>query len=471
MASNKNRFYDDCFIINSEKASYLDLLGLLVSSKLKQRRFIDAPEQHNHRFRRRLVVFGMVLLQKLLSLVRIPLALTEIVVVTLLNLLTYNGGLSGLLLNLMKGKLVWPEKSSEMYRSMLGNVDTRVELDNNIKPGDPKYKALLSMMASKLSYENEAFIKTVIIQHWKMKFLKFYSFWNDFEERSTTQAFMMQDTQSNPNLIVVAFRGTQPFSAYDWKTNVDISWYELKDMGKGKIHSGFMKALGMQKTKGWPKEIQQSTHQNQFAYYTLRQKLREVLQENQDARLIVTGHSLGSALAVLFVAVLMLHEEEWLLEKLEAVYTFGQPRVGDHKFGEFMIDKLRKFDVKYFRYVYSNDMVARIPPDDDTFLSKHFGPCFYFNSFYNGKVLSEEPNKNYFSWLWEIPKRMIAVWELIRAFILPYMKGPEYKENWVMITLRIMGLVTPGMSAHMPQDYVNSIRLGTLPSVHQLKRD
>ncbi|XVE94910.1 hypothetical protein REPUB_Repub02eG0050400 [Reevesia pubescens] len=377
-------------------------------------------------------------------------------------------------------KLVWPDKSSATFTSILANIDTRIELDKNIKPDDNKYKASLSMMASKMSYENEAFIKIKIIEHWKMKFLKFYNFWNDFQERFSTQAFMLQDTQANPSLIVVAFRGTEPFDADDWRTDIDLSWYELKDMGKAKTHSGFMKALGLQKNQGWPKEIQQGSEQHQFAYYTLREKLREVLRENQETKFILTGHSLGGALAILFAAVLMLHEEEWLLEKLDGIYTFGQPRVGDKKFGEFMKEKLRKFDVKYFRYVYSSDMVPRIPNDDKTLFFKHFGTCLYFNSCYKGKVMLEEPNKNYFSLLWVLPKMMNAIWELIRGIIMPYVKGPDYKESWLLRMLRIIGLIVPGLSAHSPQDYINSTRLGSLPldfqpqdPIHktQLKRD
>ncbi|XP_028118522.1 lipase-like, partial [Camellia sinensis] len=218
-----------------------------------------------------------------------------------------------------------------------------------------------------------------------------FIYFADYEEQISTQAMMFNDTTSNPDLIMVAFRGTEPFDADKWRTDVDFSWFDLHDVGK--IHGGFMKALGLQKKTGWPKEIDMGPGQPSFAYYTIRQKLKDILMDKkyEKTKFIVTGHSLGGALAILFVAVLVLHEEAWLLERLDGVYTFGQPRVGDEQFGEFMKEKLRVYDVKYLRYVYCNDMVPRLPYDNNIFLYKHFGPCLYFTSCYKGKVNLKMP--------------------------------------------------------------------------------
>lgn len=415
---------------------------------------------------RRWIIFISLLVQKMLLYLRKPMAITGSLVELWLNLLSSNGGFLALLLNLLKGKMAVPDKSSAEFTSVLGNLDTRVDLDRSIKNDGRRYTLSLSIMAAKLSYENEDFVQSVVRDHWKMEFFTFYNFWNEYQKKFSTQALMFRDTSSDPALIVVAFRGTEPFDADAWRTDFDISWYKLPNVGK--IHGGFMKALGQQKRIGWPKEIEQGNDSSLLAYYTIRQQLREILHKDEKAKFIVTGHSLGGALAILFVAILAYHEESWLMEKLEGVYTFGQPRVGDEQFGKFMEEKFRTHNVRYLRCVYCNDMVVRLPYDDRILLFKHFGTCLYFNSCYRGEVVREEPNKNYFSVVWAIPKILNAVWELIRSFIIPYIKGPDYREGWFQRLLRVVGLVIPGLSDHGPQDYVNATRLGSLPLTPQL---
>ena len=61
-----------------------------------------------------------------------------------------------------------PDSRSATYRSLIGNLDTRVDLDKNIKANDKRYGAALSIMAAKLSYENEAFARSVVKNHWQV---------------------------------------------------------------------------------------------------------------------------------------------------------------------------------------------------------------------------------------------------------------------------------------------------------------
>jgi hypothetical protein len=85
------------------------------------------------------------------------------------------------------------------------------------------------------------------------------------------------------------------------------------------------------------------------------------------------------------------------------------------------------------------------------------------------QIVSEEPHKNYISVFAAIPRFLNALWELVRSFILPYRKGADYKEPWLLILLRWYGLILPGLSAHTPQDYVNLTRLGPDTIYHRLQ--
>jgi triacylglycerol lipase len=81
----------------------------------------------------------------------------------------------------------------------------------------------------------------------------------------------------------------------------------------------------------------------------------------------LTGHSLGAALATLAVA-------RWhdIGRRVNAVYTFGQPRTGDHTFA-------RHFNFAFmpttFRIVNHNDLVTRISPR--SFGYSHLGTFKY----------------------------------------------------------------------------------------------
>ncbi|KAJ8764525.1 hypothetical protein K2173_006265 [Erythroxylum novogranatense] len=458
MECNKG-FSSSYMVLKPEEVKFFDLISILFSTDIEKRKFVDSPEQKEESFRRRWLIFISIAVQKLLLFSSKPMSWIGSLIEMWINLLSSNGSFGRLLLNVFTGKLLIPDKTSPSFTSFIGCFDERKELDRNIKPGDANYLAALSMMASKASYENKAYLYGIVNDHWKMEFLGFYDYWNDYQNKATTQVFLLRDRTGDQDTIVVAFRGTEPFDADAWCSDFDLSWYELP--GFGRIHGGFMKALGLQRNIGWPLEVNQDDTRPTPAYYAIRDILREILSQNAQTKFILTGHSLGGALAILFPAILTLHDEKLLLERLEGVYTFGQPRVGDETFGAIMENKLKENRIRYYRFVYGNDMVARLPYDDSALMFKHFGTCVYYNRHYEGKVVVEEPNKNYLSPLAVIPMIANASLELIRSFTIVYTKGPEYREGWLLRVLRFIGLVIPGLPAHSTKDYVNSTRLGS----------
>ncbi|KAG2654284.1 hypothetical protein PVAP13_1NG475333 [Panicum virgatum] len=317
-------FYSDFMVLRPDKGGLYDIFHLLFSCKVSENAAVDCPAGTEIAdWRRRWAVFVSLVAQVLLLWAKKPVALLGRVTEYWMNLLDENGGrVLVLVVRALQGKLKFPDRSSPTYRSCVGLLNTRVELDKEIKHGDSNYNAALSIMAAKLAYENELVIKNVVEKIWKMKLLACYNCWNDFQGDYTTQAFVLADRAVDASLAVVAFSGTRPFDTEQWCADVDFSWYEIP--GVGKIHGGFMKALGRQRHGGgWPKDLADQDARRPFAYYAIRETLRSFLSGSAGARFVVAGHSLGGALAVLFPAILALHREEGVLARLEGVYTFG----------------------------------------------------------------------------------------------------------------------------------------------------
>ncbi|XP_059643639.1 triacylglycerol lipase OBL1 [Cornus florida] len=453
----------------------------------------------------RWVIFVSIVVRKIIALFGKPMEWIGYFVEFVLNLHNENGGFLGLLYNFFHGKVVIPQRGSETFISAIGHLDGRIDLYRSdvllegisesasgqrsirVEIGDQGLMDLC-IIAAKLAYENANVVRNVVNLHWKMHFVDFYNCWNDYQKERSTQVFILCDKPRDANLILISFRGTEPFDADDWSTDFDYSWYEIPKLGK--VHMGFLEALGLgnRDDASTFQELLQGNNANitpsnavdittgpsadsgrkklipemveMTAYFAVKSKLKSLLKEHKNAKFVVTGHSLGGALAILFPTVLVLHEEKEVMQRLLGVHTFGQPRVGNRQLGSFMEGHLDCPFPKYFRVVYCNDLVPRLPYDDRTFLYKHFGTCLYYNSFYIEKKVDEEPNRNYFGIRYLIPEYLNAVWELLRSLMMGYVHGPEYKEGWLSVMFRIFGLAFPGISAHSPLNYVNSVRLG-----------
>src|SRR5207247_2585619 len=100
----------------------------------------------------------------------------------------------------------------------------------------------------------------------------------------------------------------------------------------GKVHQGFLDAF----LAAWGRDSNDST------------PLRDRVKNRGNKKIWIAGHSLGGALAQLCAA-----HVDLLGIPVEAVYTFGQPRVGDETFAKNMHDKLGK---RTYRLVNDRDI-------------------------------------------------------------------------------------------------------------------
>lgn len=141
--------------------------------------------------------------------------------------------------------------------------------------------------------------------------------------------------------IVVAFRGTEDIE--DWISNGDVG---KSCFGNHFVHAGFAASLAP-------------------ILWDIRRAIANV-RKSADDQLWVCGHSRGGAFALLTGASLAMTNQP-----ATGVYTFGSPRVGNHKFAAWC-------DVNvpgHHRYVNESDIVTRIPH----FGYEHCGKLHWFD--------------------------------------------------------------------------------------------
>lgn len=144
-------------------------------------------------------------------------------------------------------------------------------------------------------------------------------------DREGTQAILVK----NEKHLVLAFRGTEASSIKDIKA--DIKAVTKACETGGKIHSGFDEAY-----KQVALDIEGALNR----------------EECENTPLLITGHSLGGALATI-AAKKITHRGG-----NAACYTFGSPRVGD----EVWISNIK---TPLYRVVNAADCVTVLPPDAD----------------------------------------------------------------------------------------------------------
>jgi hypothetical protein len=149
-------------------------------------------------------------------------------------------------------------------------------------------------------------------------------------------------------IAVLAFRGTEPDDPSDLFTDAKFAFTPWTANGKvlGNVHDGFESSFR--------------------SIFPTDQALRSTFTGSE--RVLITGHSLGAALATLAASVFAPGH----------LYTFGSPLVGDEAFRRSM------HDVDHARYVDCCDMVTRVPPEFLGYV--HVGTLRYIDR--NGNVLS-----------------------------------------------------------------------------------
>ncbi len=176
--------------------------------------------------------------------------------------------------------------------------------------------SITAAVCSHLAYEKSAIIETTMRQRYQMQSC-------EFVQNDDTECFVA----ANADTIIVAFRGTA--GTADWIGNLK---FINTTASYGELHRGFY-----------------------FAFQAVKSNLEQLIREagSSTRKLVITGHSLGGALATVAAA-------EWQgVFNVASVHTFGQPRVGQPN---FVAHVQQHYGSKFFRMVNDDDIVTRVPP-------------------------------------------------------------------------------------------------------------
>ena len=135
--------------------------------------------------------------------------------------------------------------------------------------------------------------------------------------------------------VLIVFRGTQPLSIKNWIDDLDTFFMDYPACQGCKVHEGFYKTY---------LDIQQS----------ILTAAKELFAKYPNSKKLVTGHSLGGALAI--------HASVDIINKfgnIDEFYTYGSPRVGNQQFATY-IDNFIPGNFNS-RVVHNRDPVPHLP--------------------------------------------------------------------------------------------------------------
>ncbi len=166
---------------------------------------------------------------------------------------------------------------------------------------------------------------------------------------------------------ILCYRGTEPGNLGNWIGDADVGSQSIELGGQRlSVHSGFYR--NVRATRSPILELMHAAVRGESLADTTA-RVDEPLEA-----LYITGHSLGGAMAVLFALGLTGHDEHRaLLDRLRAVYTFGQPLAVAGPLPEIA----GPVEGKVYRHLYRRDIVPAIPPRVWGTL-EHFGNEFHY---------------------------------------------------------------------------------------------
>jgi triacylglycerol lipase len=224
--------------------------------------------------------------------------------------------------------------------------------------------------------------------------------------------------------VIMAFAGTDPLVPANWISDFDVGLNVAFNTGSGRgvtpgpVHRGFDRAFD-----------------------AVSDQVTLALAERGTEPLLITGHSMGGALAVVAA-------DHCLAEngvRATAIYTFGMPRVGDEAFATRYNDSL---GATTYRLVHGDDIVATVPPSRLGF--RHVGRligCARGGHFAPDQPASEFSNEPQF-----VSSLMSGLQQGLRDLFALRLQ-PTFRDDALG---RMSGLLAPPIADHLPDRYLHA---------------
>jgi len=159
------------------------------------------------------------------------------------------------------------------------------------------------------------------------------AFWVDNIDRDTSISIL----EANDHFIVI-FQGTT--SGLDWAFNMNvIPQYPNKGDWGTYFHQGFYKN-----------------------YASIHLQLKEVLDAQPRKKVVLIGHSLGGALAQIFLARSLGEPGFFNSSRVHSIVTWASPRAFSTKTSVFVQRRLRVKGISQLRFSKPEDLIPHLPP-------------------------------------------------------------------------------------------------------------
>ena len=195
-----------------------------------------------------------------------------------------------------------------------------------------------------------------------------------YEYNQRFETLVLHDHRAG--VIVVAFEGTDLTSLTEWKHNLNFDDVHLHSNSSIRVHEGFLEAFLKTYSQAKLQRGRCRSEDGTVCPQRLREFLSEAYARNSSSKLLITGHSLGGAMAsIASVYLSKLGPSSEQHYEIASLVTFGAPRAGcggtsdEESCFPCQLHKLVPSAVRVTRH---NDVVSKLPPKMTSFVSCNY---------------------------------------------------------------------------------------------------